>query len=212
MHRAGLTLIGSLCFMALGLLNATEVSSEDIGSITKSTESAILLNPGTPPVGAKEPELILVEYFDYNCPFCKKLNPALQALLKARLNVALVYKDWPILSDASAYAAGLALAAGWQGKYLVAHDTLMGATRLASNEQIEKLLHDAGLDMDALKKDRAVHKVEIAALLQRNDSEARAMGIRGTPGLLVGRHIINGVYDVAGLEQAVDSARRDSVR
>jgi protein-disulfide isomerase len=212
MLRVELTFIGSVCFMVLGLLNSAIVKAEDIGSITKTSESAILRNPGTPRVGAKDPEVILVEYFDYNCPFCKKLNPGLRALLKADPKVALVYKDWPILSDVSAYAAGLALAASWQGKYLAAHDALMDATRLASNEQVDSLLRDAGLDMDVLEKDRAAHEAKIGALLQRNDSEARGMSIRGTPGLLVGRHIINGVYDVAGLEQAVDSARRDSAR
>jgi protein-disulfide isomerase len=212
MQRVELTLNGGLCFLVLSLLNAAIVTAEDIGSITKSAESAILRSPGTPRIGANDPEVVLVEYFDYNCPFCKKLNPGLQALLKANLKVALVYKDWPILSDVSAYAAGLALAASWQGKYLAAHDTLMGATRLSSNEQVDSLLRDAGLDMDVLKKDRAAHEAEIRALLKRNDSEARGMGMRGTPGLLVGRHIINGVYDVAGLEQAVDNARRDSTR
>jgi protein-disulfide isomerase len=153
-----------------------------------------------------------VEYFDYNCPFCKKLNPALQALLKADPKVALVYKDWPILGEVSVYAAGLALAANWQGKYLIAHDTLMGSTRLVTHAQVDELLSRAGLNMSALRTDREVHAAQIEALLKRNDREARSMGIRGTPGLLVGRHIINGVYDVAGLEQAVDSARRDSAR
>lgn len=212
MQSCKFALVAVMCFVTLTLLAATTVTAEDLGSISQGAESAILRNPGTPSVGAKDPDVLLVEYFDYNCPFCKKLNPALQALLKADPKIALVYKDWPILSNASVYAAGLALAARWQGKYVVAHDTLMGATRLASNEQIDGLLRNAGLDMAVLEKDRAAHEAEIATVLQRNGAEARAMGIRGTPGLLVGRHIINGVYDVAGLEQAVQNARRDSAR
>jgi protein-disulfide isomerase len=158
-------------------------------------------------VGAKDADVILVEYFDYNCPFCKKLAPALQALLKSDPKVALVYKDWPILSEVSKYAARSALAAGWQDKYLIAHDTLMGASHLASGSQVDALLRGAGLDVDKLMKDRDAHSVEINALLRRNDTEVRALGIRGTPGLLVGRHIINGVYDVPGLQQAVEVAR-----
>jgi protein-disulfide isomerase len=194
-------------FALLGV--AGGLQAEDVGAVPKSAEVAILRNSGTPPAGATNADVTLVEYFDYNCPFCKKLAPGLQGLLKSDARVALVYKDWPILSDVSRYAARLALAAGRQGKYLLAHDTLMAAERLASNGQVDSLLREAGLDMERLKADAKAHGAEIDALLQRNDTEARALGIRGTPGLLVGRHIINGVYDVPGLKQTVAAARRD---
>jgi protein-disulfide isomerase len=208
MQRSGRGLLYSIGILALAL-SAAAATAEDIGAVPKSAEIAILRNPGTPVAGATDADVILVEYFDYNCPFCKKLAPALQGLLKADARVALVYKDWPILGDVSVYAARLALAAGSQGKYLLAHDTLMHATRLASNSQVDLLLLKAGLNMTQLKADAASHAATINALLQRNDTEVRALGIRGTPGLLVGRHIINGVYDVAGLEQAVAIARRE---
>jgi protein-disulfide isomerase len=197
-----------MALLALGAGGATAIA-EDMGTVPKSAEVAILRNPGTPPVGASNPDVTLVEYFDYNCPFCKQLAPGLQGLLKADARVALVYKDWPILGDVSRYAARLALAAGWQGKYPLAHDTLMAATRLASNDQVDALLRKAGLNLERIKGDVQSHGAEIDALLQRNDTEARALGIRGTPGLLVGKHIINGVYGVPGLEQAVAQARQD---
>jgi protein-disulfide isomerase len=207
--KAGLAGLYGL-YIALGLcIAAPSGVAKDIGPVSKSAEIAILRNPGTPPAGAKDADVILVEFFDYNCPFCKKLSPALQALLQADPKVALIYKDWPILSDVSSYAARSALAAGWQGKYLVAHDVLMSATHLASNEQVDRLLGNAGIDMPKLKQASEAHGGEISALLLRNDTEVRALGIRGTPGLLVGRHIINGVYDVAGLKQAVAVARRE---
>jgi len=201
--------IGWLYGIALLGQGAGAALAADMGQVPKSAEVAILRNPGTPPAGATNADVTLVEYFDYNCPFCKKLAPGLQGLLKADARVALVYKDWPILGEVSRYAARLALAAGWQGKYLLAHDTLMAAARLASNGQVDSLLREAGLNMERLKADAQSHGAEIDALLQRNDTEARALGIRGTPGLLAGRHIINGVYDVPGLEQAVATARRD---
>jgi protein-disulfide isomerase len=212
MQRGAITSISSWCLIIFSLLSAAGSTAEDLGAIPKSAETVILRNPGTPRAGSKDPDVILVEFFDYNCPFCKQLNPALEALLKADPKVALVHKDWPILSEASRYGAERALAANWQGKYLTAHDTLMGATRLASIEQIDKLLRDAGLDMNVLNKDLAAHTAEIMALLQRNDTEARAIGLRGTPGLLIGGHIISGVYDVAGLERAVQRARHDAAR
>jgi protein-disulfide isomerase len=208
MQRRWIGWLYAVGFLALAVSAAGAVA-EDVGAVPKSAEIAILRNPGTPVVGAADADVSLVEYFDYNCPYCKKLAPALQALLKADARVALVYKDWPILGDVSAYAARSALAAGFQGKYLLAHDTLMGAARLASDSQVDSLLRHAGLNMVQLKADAISHAVVINDLLQRNDTEARALGIRGTPGLLVGRHIINGVYDVAGLQQAVAIARRE---
>jgi protein-disulfide isomerase len=208
MQRRWIGWLYTMGFLALAV-SGSAAFAEDIGTVPKSAQIAILRNPGTPAAGAIDADVTLVEYFDYNCPFCKKLAPALQGLLRADARVALVYKDWPILGDVSRYAARSALAAGWQGKYLLAHDTLMGAARLASNTQVDSLLQHAGLNMIQLKADAVSHGALIDALLQRNDTEVRALGIRGTPGLLVGRHIINGVYDVSGLEQAVAIARRD---
>jgi protein-disulfide isomerase len=208
MQRRWIGWLYTMGFLALAV-SGSAAFAEDIGTVPKSAQIAILRNPGTPAAGAIDADVTLVEYFDYNCPFCKKLAPALQGLLRADARVALVYKDWPILGDVSRYAARSALAAGWQGKYLLAHDTLMGAARLASNSQVDSLLQHAGLNMIQLKADAVSHGALIDALLQRNDTEVRALGIRGTPGLLVGRHIINGVYDVAGLERAVAIARRE---
>jgi protein-disulfide isomerase len=208
MQRRWIGWLYGIALLGLGAGGAAAIAAH-MDEVPKSAEVAILRNPGTPPAGATNADVTLVEYFDYNCPFCKKLAPGLQGLLKADARVALVYKDWPILGEVSRYAARLALAAGWQGKYLLAHDTLMAASRLASNGQVDSLLREAGLNMERLKADAQSHGAEIDALLQRNDTEARALGIRGTPGLLAGRHIVNGVYDVPGLEQAVATARRD---
>jgi protein-disulfide isomerase len=212
MKRCSISTVAGYCFVLFCLSHAATSAAEDIGAITKDAQSAILGDLVLPRAGAAHPDVLLVEYFDYNCPFCKKLNPALQDLLKADTKVAIVYKDWPIFGGDSLYAARLALAANWQGKYLPAHDALMGATRLASEAQIDELLRHAGLNMTALKKDRDDHAAQIDALLKRDDTEAHGMGIRGTPGLLVGRHIINGVYDVAGLKQAVEIARSELSR
>ncbi|HEX3912632.1 MAG TPA: DsbA family protein [Steroidobacteraceae bacterium] len=208
MHRTFLAWFPGIALSALGLCALpAQASAEGSSLVPKSAEIAILRNPGTPPAGSKNADVILVEYFDYNCPFCKKLAPALERLIKADSKVALVYKDWPILSDVSAYAARRALAADWQGKYAVAHDTLMRASHLASDSQVDTLLAGAGIDLKKLDADSHTHAAEIHKLLQRNDTEARALGIRGTPGLLVGRHMVDGVYTVSGLQQAVALAR-----
>ena len=168
----------------------------------------MLANPGTEPVGARQPDVTIVEYFDYNCPYCKTVVPTLKALLAQDPKIALIYKDWPVLGPVSAYAASSALAAGWQGKYLVAHDALISGPRLAQNEQVDAILQKAGVNMDALKKDRASHAKEIAALLARNDAEAHALNLDGTPGFVVGLQLLPGVASLSFLQKLVANSRK----
>jgi protein-disulfide isomerase len=201
-----------LCFSMLLLCGlASRLDAEDIAMVLPGAEQDILRHPGTPSTGSTDPDIVMVEYFDYNCTFCKQLNPVLTTLLETDNKVALVYKEWPILSDTSKYAAELALASVWQGKYAAAHDVLMRAPHLSSHMQIESLLQSAGIDLQTLYRDRAAHAADIKALLQRNDAEAAGVGIRGTPGLLIGRHVVSigGVYQLAGLQRAVAEARRN---
>src|SRR5579863_4698196 len=114
----------------LGVLGSTPASAQNIALITTEGQSAILADPGTDPAGAADADLRIVEYFDYNCPYCKKIAPDLERLLAQDGKIALVYKEWPILGDVSVIAARAALAARWQGKYLAAHDALMHGPKL----------------------------------------------------------------------------------
>jgi protein-disulfide isomerase len=181
--------------------------AEDLDLITPDGQKEMLANPGTEPVGARQPDVTIVEYFDYNCPYCKTVVPTLQALLAQDSKVALIYKDWPVLGPVSTYAASSALAAGWQGKYLVAHDALISGPRLARIDQVDAILQKAGVNMDALKKDRISHAKEIAALLARNDAEAHALTLDGTPGLVVGLQLVPGIASLSFLQKLVANSR-----
>ena len=197
-----------LSFLGCALLMHT-AAAQDVALITRDGVKQILANPGTGPVGAFKPDVVVVEYFDYNCPYCKKLVPTLKALLAQDSTVGVVYKDWPILGPVSQYAAASALAAGWQGKYLAAHDALINGPRLAEVDQVDDILQHAGVNMEALKKDRIGHAQEIAALLGRNDEEAQALGLKGTPGLVVGRQLLGGIADLGTLKKLVANSRHD---
>jgi protein-disulfide isomerase len=199
---------GSVLLALLGcVLLLDAAGAQEIQLITLAGQQQMLTKPGTDPVGARKPDVTIVEYFDYNCPYCKQLVPAFEALLAQDPKIAILYKDWPILGPVSQYAAASALAAGWQGKYLVAHDALIKGPRLAQNEQVDALLKTAGVNMDTLKKDRASHAREIAALLERNDEEAHALSLDGTPGLVVGRQLVPGIAKLSDLQGLVANAR-----
>ena len=203
---AGISTARVIALLALASLPLRSPAQE-VQPVTAAGEKAILSNPGTDPMGAKNAGVTVVEYFDYNCPYCKKLAHALHTLLGEDHRVAVLYKDWPILGEVSVYAARSALAARWQGKYLVAHDALMNGPRLAQDDQVDAILQRAGLNIEELKRDRKMHAEEIDNLLARNDAEAHALHLQGTPGVVVGRQLAFGVSGVSDLEKLVASAR-----
>jgi protein-disulfide isomerase len=198
-----LTLVALLAF---GLVS-TPLQSQELREVSRAGEKAILAKPGLQMTGARNPDLTIVEYFDYNCPYCKKVVPTFKQLLSEDKKLAIFYKDWPVLGESSVYAARCALAAGWQDKYLVAHDALLSGSRLSSNNQIEAILQGAGVDLDKLKKDLASHAGEITALLARNDAEAHALDLDGTPGILVGRQLMPGGADVDFFRKLIAAVR-----
>ena len=205
MHMPRIALSMLACLFLPNIAPAQQ--APDLDLITVEGQKQMLANPGTEPVGSRQPDVTIVEYFDYNCPYCKTVVPTLQALLAEDPRIAIIYKDWPVLGPVSAYAASSALAAGWQGKYLAAHDALIGGPRLRQKDQIDAILAAAGLDTDALKKDRVRHAKEIAALLARNDAEAHALSLDGTPGFVVGLQLVPGVVSLSVLKKLVATSR-----
>jgi len=183
--------------------------SEELREVTEEGEKAILLHPGIEVAGARDADVTIVEYFDYNCPFCKRIAPTFAQLIAADRKLAILYKDWPVLGDGSVYAARCALASKWQGKYLAAHDALLAASRINQNDQVELILRNAGIDVDRLKRDLVTHSKEIAAQLARHDSEARALELDGTPGIIIGRQLIPGVADIKYFQQLIAEARQN---
>src|SRR5258708_3959724 len=192
--------------LAFGPLSTT-VRSQELQEISRAGEQAILAKPGLQMTGARNPDLTIVEYFDYNCPFCKQVVPTFKQLLVEDKKLAIVYKDWPVLGESSVYAARCALAAGWQDKYLIAHDALLSGSRLRRNDQIEAILQGVGVELDKLKKDLSAHAGEITALLARNDAEAHALDLDGTPGILVGRQLMPGGADVDFFRKLIAAVR-----
>lgn len=202
------SLVSLLAAQTIGMALPTVAATHNPPPISAEVQKRLLREPGVPLLGSTAANITIVEYFDYNCPFCKALAPAFHPLVDRDPAAAVLYKEWPIFGGVSIYAAQAALAANYQGKYLQAHDALISAQRLAENSQVDEALHGAGIDMDRLKKDLAAHRASINALLMRNDAEARGLGMRGTPGVLIGRQRVSDLADLAGLQAAVAASRR----
>jgi protein-disulfide isomerase len=168
---------------------------------------AVLSDPGSPWAGAADPDVTVVVFTDYQCPVCKTTAPALQRLLAADKGVRVIFKDWPILGEASTIGARAALAADRQEKYLPLHIGLMAAPVKLDADQIRRIAVSAGLDAERLAVDQIAHAAEIEAQLGRHATQAFSLGLRGTPSYLIGPYLIEGGLDDRGLTQAVRRAR-----
>jgi len=148
---------------------------------------AILNDPATPVAGDPAGDVTIVAFMDYNCPFCKKSSPDLERFVNDDGKIRLVYKDWPILTDASVIGARLALAANYQGKYREAHVAMLNIRGQKVDEaSLRAAVKAAGVDMALLDADLKAHDADIAALLKRNMSEADSLGLEATPVFLIG--------------------------
>jgi protein-disulfide isomerase len=175
---------------------------------TVLTEALVLRDPDIPVAGNPGGDVTIVEYFDYQCPYCRKIEPELRQVVQDDGKVRLVWKDWPILGEISVIAARMALASKYQDKYLAAHEALMGVNSKLTAPRIRELLAGAGIAVDRLDRDLAANAKAIDAVLARNGDQATAFGFRGTPSFIVGKFRVPGVLSMADFERVIADARR----
>jgi protein-disulfide isomerase len=168
--------------------------------------SEVFDNPATPVGGNPKGNVTIVEFFDYRCPYCKQVLPALQALLEEDHGLRFVYKEFPVLGPASVTAAHAALAAQRQGKYEAFHTAMMAAKGQITEDTIYKVAGSVGLDVDRLKQDMAAPEIEQE--LKANLALAEALNIRGTPGFIIGKKIVPGALDLDALKDMIAEARK----
>lgn len=157
------------------------------------SRDAVLRDPDIPPKGNPAGDVSIVEYFDYQCPYCKKIAPVLAAVAREDGRIRIVLKDWPIFGELSVQAARLVLAAKFQGKYHDAHDALMASNGRLTEARLIATLKEAGVDLEKLRTALDTHDETIKAILKRNAVQAEAFGFPGTPSFIVGTFRVPGV-------------------
>ena len=197
-----LTLLGAGA-VVLGL-SAQRASAQG----REPSEAAVLPDPDNPVFGNSDGDIAIVEWFDFNCPYCRKLEPELRQVVQDDGKVRLVLKDWPILGPVSVAAARIALACKYQDKYMQAHDALIGVSSRLTEPRIDEILKDAGIDLDRAKHDLVANGKAIDAMLARNNAQAEALGFRGTPSFIVGKFRVPGALTIAQFEQVIADARK----
>ncbi len=206
-RRETLGLLGAGAVM-LGLEIAPGSALGQSNDETVLTEALVLRDPDIPVAGNADGDITIVEYFDYQCPYCRKIEPELRQVVQDDGKVRLVLKDWPILGEVSKIAARLALAAKYQDKFIQAHDAMIGVASRLTEPRLHELLAGAGVDMDRLNRDLTRNAKAIDAILARNSAQAEAFGFKGTPSFIVGKFRVPGILTMAEFEQVIKDARK----
>jgi protein-disulfide isomerase len=174
--------------------------------VLRDRRREIFDDPATPVGGNPQGDVAIVEFFDYRCPYCKQVHPAIQNLLDQDRKLRFVYKELPVLGPQSDMAAHAALAARLQGKYEPFHIAMMAIKGQITDEVVYRVAGSIGLDVDRLKRDMTDPEIDQA--LSANKALANALDIRGTPGFIIGDHIIPGAIDLDALKNMVADARK----
>jgi protein-disulfide isomerase len=172
------------------------------------TEASVLHDPDNPVLGNPDGDISIVEWFDFNCPYCRKLEPELRQVVHDDGNVRLILKDWPILGPVSVVAARMALACKYQGKYDKAHDAMIGVSSKLTEPRIYELIAGAGIDVDRAKQNLATNAKAIDGMLARNSQTAEGLGFQGTPSFIVGKFRVPGVLTMDQFGQVIADARK----
>ena len=157
-------------------------------------------------IGNPKGNVTLVEFFDYNCGYCKSLFPSLLETIKADGQVKLVLKEFPILGPSSIVASKAALASVKQNKYSEFHIALIGHKGALTEDSIMKVAKDVGLDVDRLQKD--MKGDDIQKTIQRNEDLGKALQVNGTPAIVIGNTFVPGAISKDELKKLITEARK----
>ena len=196
---------------AMNELNKRQAAAEEekhLASIAQNSE-AIFNSPRNVTLGNKNGDVTFVEFFDYNCGYCKRAMTDMLDLMKADPKLKVVLKEFPVLSDGSVDAAKVAVAVRMQdpggAKYLDFHQRLLGGRGPADKARALAAAKEAGLDVARLEKDMA--SPEARATIDENFKLAESMGMNGTPSYVIGKQVVVGAIGVEGLKEKIGIAR-----
>ncbi len=166
-------------------------------------------DPFLPVFGNPNGDITLVEYFDYNCGFCRRAMNDVLNLVEADGNIRLIFKEFPILSQESLDAAMVAMAAAQHVSYLDLHRAAMGAPGRMTGDSMLALAVELGASADAIRTTQAQQRAQLTANLDRTRTVSQAMGITGTPAFFIEDRLIPGALSGAELAQVVAEVRAE---
>jgi protein-disulfide isomerase len=177
-------------------------------SAVKETQQTLLNAPHSYVAGNPSGDVTLVEFFDYNCGYCKKALADVQALMKSDPKLRVVLKDFPVLGPDSVEASRVALAVGKQlqgDKMLAYHVKVLESRGRVNGERAMSVAKEMGVDMAKVQKD--MEGADVRNALQENMALGDKLSLTGTPAFIIGEAIIPGAVGLEPLKQVVDNVR-----
>jgi protein-disulfide isomerase len=192
---------------AVQILEAEQAAAQSLAQADVLNNQRQLLerDPNAPVLGNPDGDVTVVEFFDYNCPYCRRAMAEVQGLLDGDNNVRLVYREWPILGDGSVFAAKAALAAREQDKYEEFHWALMGMQERAEETSVMRIAEEIGLDIERLRAD--MDAPEIQEHIDTSMGLTQALGFNGTPSFVIGNNLVPGFVEEEQLRTLVEEVR-----
>jgi protein-disulfide isomerase len=199
-----------IVFEAAQLFEEQQQASQALvaAQVLATERDALERDPNAPVLGNPEGDVTVVEFFDYNCPYCRRVKPHMEALLAADPNVRVVYREWPILGEGSVFAARAALASRNQGKYDEFHWAMMGLNGRAEEATVIRAAEEIGLNIAQLRRD--MNAPEIDEHIQTSMRLSRAIGFSGTPSFVIGDNLAPGLIDADQMIGMVNQARANN--
>jgi len=190
----------------LGKRQAAAETAKHEATIEQNAD-AIFNSPRGVVLGNKDGDVTFVEFFDYNCGYCKRAMADMLDLLKTDPKLKVVLKEFPVLSEGSVEAAKVAVAVRMQDpkKYLDFHTRLLGGRGPADKARAMAAAKEAGLDTARIEKDMT--SPEVKATIEENMKLAEEMGLNGTPSYVIGKQIVVGAVGLDGLKEKIGIAR-----
>lgn len=159
-----------------------KIKAQAMQGITQNKQQ-LFNDPNSPTGGNPHGDILLVEFFDYQCSHCKEMQPLIEKVLANNPNIKIIYKEFPIFGAGSNYASQMALAAAKQGKYIAFHNALFKSGGTLNETKVQEIAKSAGLDVAQLQKDMndAAIKQQLAAVYEL----AKALNLAGTPSFVI---------------------------
>lgn len=162
--------------------------------------SALYQDVAAPAVGPEDADVVLVEFLDYRCPYCRTLSGIIDEV-QEKFRLRVIYKEWPILGASSRLASRAALAAHNQGRYLDFHKRLIRSRFVPTPAYIKDMVREFDMDLDRLTHDMDTE--ETTQALRRSFALANYFNLAGTPALIVGRTVVQGALSRKQLERLI---------
>lgn len=192
---------------AIQVLQEREAEAQALASAEalRAQQAALQNDPNAPIWGNPDGDVTIVEFFDYNCGFCRRVFPNVKELVEGDGNIRVVMREWPILGEESVFAARAALASRKQDKYTEFHNALMAHEGRASEANVLTIADDLGMDIDQLRED--MNGAEVDAHIAVSRQLTQSLGLNGTPAFVFGDQLVPGAIELDQMKDLVASQR-----